>query len=145
MIIMPCQGNNAVGALRCSQISFNKNRIYRVKLQLFSQIFQIIVFAFRSEIFKNFKRKYEELSSKIHVSSGKIWQLSNVHAAFFSHAAQQNQTTFCKQVLFPVQLKNNVCTTSFPTHTNEPEFLYSQSPQQEDSEYTVNIYKNVQK
>ena len=54
---------------------------------IFPPGFQIILFAISPKVPEDFKEKYSQISSKIHISSEEIWQLSNVYTAFLLSTA----------------------------------------------------------
>ena len=56
-------------------------------MNIFLLNFQIILFAILLEVSENFKGRFSKLYSKIIILSKEIWQISNVHAAFFFSTA----------------------------------------------------------
>ncbi|CAH0390304.1 unnamed protein product, partial [Bemisia tabaci] len=56
-------------------------------MNIFLQIFQLILFAISPGVPEYLRTKYSYISSKMSVLSMEIWQLSNVHTTFFLSTA----------------------------------------------------------
>lgn len=87
---------NVLWTFRCYQISFHKKWIFRKICEYFFLIFRKILFRSWSNYIKI--PCYPLFSSKINISSVKIWQLLNVCTAFFLCTAEHHRAERTEEV-----------------------------------------------